>query len=358
VTTKVENKIPLNDGNAYRLIGLIEAELEAYSQEGIGSKGSDDLIPKWNELVNTEPSRFINQDGSLNVDALKNFRRSQIFVPDLPGVEVNHFNPRNLIGGERRGNLKVLRESLDILEEYGCLDLLRKYPCSPAGNPYVYRHQGYSYTFRWAKHIYSISVLNEFLGDKLDDEFVALDIGSSYGIFSSLVKREHPGSHHVLVDFPEQLILAYYFLGTCFPDARIAGVKEFREEDSLSKDFFRKFDFCLIPHTLYSQINGDSMDLVTNFASLGEMSRTWFDYYVKAPPFQTAKYLFTANRIKSNPDYDTDLTILDYPIWEPDKLLHFTISPVFSHVYHYRRKHLFFNERRAYPPAFEYIGRI
>jgi len=345
-------------GDKNGLVSRIEAELVAYAELGLESGDAEDLIPKWRDLVVTEPKRFINEDRSLNLDALKNFRRSQIFVPDNPTREVNRPSLRNFIGGERRGHTKLLRECLVILKDHGCEDLLRKYPCHPAGNPFVFSHQGYSYTFRWAKHIYSLSLMNQVLADKLGEEFVALDIGSSYGIFSSLVKREFPTSHHILVDFPEQLILAYYFLGTCFPEARIAGVRELQGQEELTRDFFLQFDFCLVPWPIYQRIAGGSLDLVTNFASLGEMSRKYFDYYLKAPPFQKARYFFTANRIQSFPDYDTDLTILDYPIWEPGKRLHFEISPVFSHVYKYQRRYLFFNERVAYPPYFEYIGTI
>lgn len=345
-------------GDKNGLVSRIEAELSAYAEFGLDSVRSEDLVSKWRDLVITQPKRFINEDLSLNLDALQNFRRSHIFVHDYPTREFNGPSLRNFIGGERRGHKKRLNECLAILKEYGYEDLLRKYPCHRAGNPFVYEYQGYSYTYRWTRHIYLLGLMNRVLADRLGDEFVALDIGSSYGIFSNLVKQEYPQSHHILVDFPEQLILAYYFLGTIFPEARIAGVKELQGQEELTRDFFRQFDFCLLPWPLYQRIAAGGIDLVTNFVSLGEMSRKFFDYYLNAPPFRTAGYFFTANRVVSLPDYETDLTIRDYPIWEPGKMLHFGISPIYSNIYRYPRRYMFFNERVAYPPHFEYIGQI
>lgn len=349
---------PQSSADLNGLIAKIEGELAAYAELSFDSGNAEALPPKWQELVLAEPHRFINDDKSVKIEALQNFRRMQIFIPDNPTHETNGFNIRDLVGGERRGHKRQLHEALAILQEHGYDHLLSKYPCHPAGNPFVYRHQGYSFTFRWAKHIYSLGLMNGVLADKLPEDFIALDIGSSYGIFSSLIKQEYPKSHHILVDFPEQLILAYYFLGTCFPEIKIAGVRELLAQKELSRDFFLQYDFVLAPWPLYERLGGIGLDLVTNFASLGEMSRDYFDYYIDSPTFKEAQYFFTANRIQSLPDYETDLNIRDYPIWGAGKKLHFDISPVFSNVYRYPRRNLFFNERVAYPPYFEYIGEI
>ena len=88
------------------------------------------------------------------------------------------------------------------------------------------------------------------------------------------------------------------------------------------------------------------------------MTRKWFEYYVNSPPFQSAEFFFTANRFESYPTYDADLTILDYPIWDKTKALHFGISPIFSYTYMYPRKLLFLYNKIPYPAYFEYIGGI
>ena len=167
------------------LISRIDGELSAYRELGLLSVDSENLIPKWQGLVSEEPARFITPQGTVDSDALANFRRTQIFIPDMPGWDKSIIRRamRKTVTGGGRGVQKSLRECLDSLQKHGYDGLLREYPCHPAGNPYVFNYKGYSYTYRWFKHIYFIGLFNEVLQEELDDNFVTLDIGSSYGIF-------------------------------------------------------------------------------------------------------------------------------------------------------------------------------
>jgi len=340
------------------LLNSIKEEVKTYSRLDMWSTDALDLIPKWSALVKAEPKRFIDDNLSVNLESLHNFRKLQVFISDSPAWKVSKFNLKNLVSGGRRGGEKMLRECLTVLKDNGYDSLLRKYPCHTAGNPYMYRFSGFQYTFRWFKHIYFLGLLKQHLGSILRKDSVCLDIGSSYGIFSSLAKQEFPESHHVLVDFPEQLILAYYFLKTCLPHARIAGIQEVSEQETITREFIEKYDFVLIPCSLYQRLSPRSVDLVTNFASLGEMSRKWFNDYLNSPSFLTAQYFFTANRVQSYPTYDTDLTILDYPVWDPAKKVHFGICPAFCGYYEYLRKYIVLYNKTAYPAYFEYLGKI
>ena len=340
------------------LLDSIQEEVNTYSRLDLWSTDAPDLIPKWSALVSAEPKRFIDNNSSVDPASLQNFRKLQVFISDTPAWRVSKFSLKNKVSGGRRGGEKMLRECLTVLKDNGYDHLLLKYPCHPAGNPHVYRFQGFQYTFRWFKHIYFLGLLKQQLGSILENNFVGLDIGSSYGIFSSLVKQEYPESHHVLVDFPEQLILAYYFLKTCLPQARIAGIQEVSEMETITREFIEQYDFVLVPCPLYQRLSPGSVDLVTNFASLGEMTRKWFDDYLQSPPFLGAQYFFTANRVQSYPTYDTDLTILDYPIWEPSKRIRFGICPAFCGYYEYVKRHLVLYDKQAYPAYFEYVGKI
>ena len=342
----------------FPIICRVEEQLKAYVELGLLSKTDDNLVTDWQHRLETEPQRFINSDWSINHDALRNFRRIHVLVNDFPNHDTRRFNLKSQLGGGRRGQRRMLRECLSVLKKHGYEDFLRKYPCHPAGNPQVFEHEGFQYTYRWFRHIYLIGLLNRVLGSKLDRDFVGLDIGSSYGIFSSLMKNEYPDSHHILVDFPEQLLLAHYFLSVCFPEARIAGIEEVSNLDTIDRIFVERFDFVLIPCDLYKKIGPETGDMVTNFASFGEMTSYWFDSYVNSPAFLTAKYFFTANHMQSYPAYDTDVTILNYPIWNPDKKLYFGSSPAFNGYYFYERRALFLYQRAVYAPFFEYIGEM
>ena len=313
-----------------------------------------DLDQKWDSLVSSEPGKFINSDYEIKPDVLRNFRKLSIFISDAPAFNTHWSHAARYIYGGRRGSIRLLKECLDILQSDTGHMFLEKYPSNAVGNPYIFNYQGYGYTYRWCKHIRFLSVLSDILKSQLQPPFTTLDIGSSYGIFSYLLKKEFSHCNCVLLDFPEQLALAYYFLGLSFPSARIAGYKEIAMADKIDRSFLGKYDFVLIPWFFYRKITPQSIDLITNFASLGEMKRKWFNFYMKSEPFLSAKYFFTVNRFQSAPTYDTDLTILDYQL-DDFKKLHFAVSPIFSHTY--IRKYLFFYKKLIFNSQyFEFIG--
>jgi putative sugar O-methyltransferase len=308
--------------------------------------------------------RLVTTGGALDVDALRYFRRDQILVDDVPAADLGssywkNNAARNFVVGWRRATRHCLLECLRILQARGFHHLLRKYPCAPAGHPHIFAYKGYRYTFRWARHVYFLGLMNQILRHRLGRTFAVLDIGSSYGIFSSLVKSEYPGSHHVLVDLPEQLILARYFLGTCFPNARIAGVNEVLRESAITKDLILDHDFVLVPAALFGRLSANCADLVTNFASFSEMTRGYFERYLQSDVFQSAKYFFTINRIEAYPPtFGTDISILDFPIMDPRRRLHFGVCPIFSVKFLFHTTLWFFTSYDDSPAYFEYIGQL
>lgn len=336
------------------LLERVQAELDAQRRHIPDyRKGLD---AKWETKTAEEPARFIDRNGRIKADVLANFRRIQLFVPDTPATDYDAFSVRNLLDGARRGEKRMLIECYERLERVGALATLRRYPTPDVGNPYVFNWKGTRFTYRWHKHMHFITLVNRLLRSKLSDDFIGLDLGSSYGIFPSLMKQEFPRSHYVLVDFPEQLLMAYYFLGSYLPGARIAGTRELAEAGTVDADFIRQYDFVLVPVTMYDRLAPGAVELYSNFASLGEMRREWFRGYLESPVFTSSRYFFCANRYESAPTYDSDLTVVDYPVWDPSRRIHFTTSPVFSHIY--TRKNLFFNEKLTYPQYFEYIGKV
>ena len=315
---------------------------------------TDGLERKWLRNVYREPKRFINPDLTINKEALRNFRKLFIFVPDVPIFNPTPWDLINILGGGRRASKRLLMDCLDILIKNGYDALLKKYPCSHIGNPYAFKYKGYSYTHRWTRHIHLLGLFKKVLGETISDNFVMLDIGSSYGIFSHLMKKEFKKAHCILVDFPEQLVLARYFLAMNNPELSIAGFKEVLNANQLDRDFFKKYDFILVPLTRYKKIMPHSTDMVTNFVSFCEMKREWLNYYIENEPFLSTKYFFTVNRFRSAPEFDSDLTILDYKL-EKFKKLHFTINPILE--YTYKRQFLFFYHKYVYSSRqFEFIG--
>ena len=341
-----------------RLFQQIQEDVDRYRQLGLWSQNGSALIPKWKRLLEKEPGRFVAEDGTLMPESLRTFRRDQVFVPDIPGYfDPNRWALRNILDGGRRGIRRTLMECVAITEREGYGELLRRYPCHPVGQPRMLTSGGRRFTVRWLKHIYYLGLVKTYLSDQLQQPSVVLDLGSSYGIFPYLVHREFPGTRVILVDFPEQLILARYFLGSCLPQARIGGIHELTRQPNVTRVSLEPYDFLLVPVQRFHQLAGGLVDIVSNFASLGEMSRTAFNGYIQSEVFRAARYFFTVNRVQSAPDYDTDLTIVDYPIWDSSKRIHFRLWPVIPHTYEYRRA-FFFYDRYTFPPYFEYLGRL
>lgn len=340
------------------MLAQVQADAQAARGAGLLGLPAQALIPKWRSLITEEPKRLLRPDGSIEPETFRRFRRLRIFIPDDPTFHINRPDPRNFLGGGRRGVRQTLEECLQVIQGSAAAeDLLRKYPCTPVGEPFVYRRKGFVVTYRWLKHIWCQAVLKEKLGQRLAAGDVVLDIGSSYGIFSGLVSQEYRGTHQVLADFSEQLLLAHYFLKRWLPKARVAGIREVLRQPVLTRSWIRQYDFVLLPCPRFAGLAPEAVDLVFNCASFGEMSPEWFSFYTDSAPVQNARFLFLVNRIQSRPTYDTDLTVADYPLWIPTRRrLHFAVCPIFSAPYLYPRRAFFFNEKVANNPYFEYIG--
>ncbi|MBW8638290.1 putative sugar O-methyltransferase [Hoeflea sp. WL0058] len=254
----------------------------------------------------------------------------------------------------------MLMECLAALVETGDIELLKKHPCHPAGNPRTFDWNGIPVTHRWIKHIHHLGMFNRTLSASLKEGFSVLDIGSSYGVFSYMMFREYPGSHHVLVDLPNQLLFAHYFLRNCFPDARIAGARTIEELGAITRETVDAYDFILLPADRFEQLAGGSIDLVTSFSCLGELKRTLFDRYIRSDAFLSARYFYTSNPVdKHMAMQDAEVCVLDYPILDPAKRLYFGVSPVFLYSYGApERKGPFGYRLRPMVPYFESITEI
>lgn len=342
------------------IIGLVQKDLDLFVKLGIVFEESSIHTNIWNRRYVSYRKKFIDNDFHVISDRLKEFSKHRIFVSDNPRTDVNGWSLKNIFWGDLRGERRVLHICLEILKANGFEYLLEKYPVPTVGSPFVFNYKGYCFTHRWSRMIYQLGLMNKYLAGDLVPGFTALDIGSHCGMFSSLVYQEYPGSTQVLVDLPESLLLARYFLTSCFPDAKIAGIQEFSHLKTITRSFLKQYDFILIPPQFYENLESGSVDLITSFACLGEMKRAYFDYYIESPVFRNAKFFFTVNPVDTSSWFrDSDLSILDYPFWGNNRKLHFRLSPIFFHSYSRpKRRYVFFYRLSPFHTFFEYIGEI
>ena len=345
-----ELKRPQSKARQESVIERLLAELE-FLKANQFRKDKDDL---WSGRMEESLKKFLKDDQTINIENIANFRRVQVFLSESPTFQ--SLFPVSWLSGRRRGQRHDARKRLEVLKKEGDIGYLRKYPINCVGNPYYFEMDGYRLNERWSRHVRYLHLAATYLGDLFHSgQAKVLDIGGGYGIFNGLLKQEFKQVRSAIVEFPEQLLLAYYYLAMNFPGAKINTLQEICEVQIIDKDFVEQYNFLLIPIHCYSKIKGGVFNLITNFTSLGEMSREWFNFYLNAEAFKKAEYLFTLNRFESRPTYNTDLNILDYKLNEFHKL-HFQISPLFGRYYD-RKLMFFFEQKYLTSQCFEFIGK-
>jgi putative sugar O-methyltransferase len=328
----------------------INSDVSYLLQKGATDNSSD----LWSSRATKSLEHFISPDKTVNFEAIENFRRDQVYIIEMPVYGTSFLDT---ISGARRAGRVDMRKRFEIMREHGALPLLKKYPLQMAGNPHAMELEGYSFNKRWSHSLRYLGLSKEYLSAPLSkdsDNMTVLDIGGAYGVYLWLMKQEFKNIKAVLVEFPEQLILAYYFWASSHEGAKINTLEEAYEAEVIDREFIERYDYTLVPIDCYSKLTGGAADLITNFFSLGEMNEEWFDTYKNSDVFRNAKYLFTINRFFSKPTYGTDIDILSYPLNDYKKLF-FNISP-YDH-YHYRGKWKILTEKVEYTSQFfEFIG--
>ena len=224
-------------GDESLLLNQLTQDIRTCVEEDIAFKENPRHTSVWNLKFGEYSKQLVLDDGRIDPEVIRNFRRDRLFVSDNPATEITETNPEKR---KLQHEVRLCQKFLNILKEHGLLELLATYPSPEVGNPHLYKvaTEGHKYIFthRWFKHIHQLAMLDRWFGTRSGTDLVTLDIGSSYGIFQYLMHQQHPGCHQILVDIPKQLILARYFLGSCYPGARIAGITELREIKSLAPE--------------------------------------------------------------------------------------------------------------------------
>lgn len=333
------------------------------------NKKIERLDRKWKEL-NKEINKNFKKKNIINL--IKSFRSNNIFfINDL--YPTTHFSNLKLIDLIKNFSLKnfinfikemlpssvmqrkLLIKIIETLERLNCSNLLLKNDISLSpGKPFYYSYKKYKFNMRWLRYVYFLKLFNEKIKQKLKKKKhnIFLDIGCGYGAFSALLKKELPKTTHILVDFPNQLSLVYYYLRETNCNYKIATLGDFKS-NKIEKSEIKKYDFVLIPNNFFYKIRLLNIDLITNFFSFGEMKKKEMKKYLDSTIVKNSKFIFICNRIFSNPNpninksnnydknssgyYDNDTSIEDYQL-QKYKRIFLDQNP----VYPYLIKNLYF----------------
>ena len=209
--------------------------------------------------------------------------------------------------------LSTFRDDVEILSSIGAEQLLIDNPVHiTPGATSSYFMNASSLNLRWLRYIYALKRILDF--KVLQKGSVWVDVGSYYGGLQGLVHKYAQDSKIVMVDFHHQLCRSFIYLSQLYPEATHITPNEVGKYSSLND--MPDGSFVYVPVSDYDKISNQTVDLVTNYFSLGEMRREYFDRYNNSPLFSESKLTYLVNRVVSAPFfekvYDNDLSILDY----------------------------------------------
>jgi len=301
-----------------------------------------------------------------NPEVLIKFKKSNIFNSDVPAGNMNIIKKfiynfflylPHLI--RYHPYINMLEDGYDFLKKKNLLNLALENPITETGLPLIFKKKGLKYTFRWLRHILLLDSFNKHLQNKKDLNFIA-DIGTGFGTFPYIIKRNYPKKKFILIDLPEQLCAANYYLKSEFPNLRFATFKDLKNVEIIDRNFVENFDFVLVPCFFIDKLSKNVTDLITNFASFNEMPRFWFKKYMNSEIFNGAKYLFTMNRIirpQMDQTKDLDISIMDLPLEKYEKI-HFDIFELYK--WRYESVKVFniplYGKKVWFDTHYEYIG--
>jgi len=209
--------------------------------------------------------------------------------------------------------LSTFRDDMNIIGSIGAEELLIENPVDiTPGATASYQINGTSVNLRWLRYIYALKRILDF--NILNAGSVWVDVGSYYGGLQGLVHKYIPESKIVMVDFHHQLCRSFIYLSQLYPNAQHIFPDDLSNYKNL--DSVPLGSFVYVPVSDYGKIADQRVELVTNFFSLGEMRREYFNNYLHSKLFMESKLCYLVNRFVSAPffekTYDNDLSVLDY----------------------------------------------
>jgi putative sugar O-methyltransferase len=139
--------------------------------------------------------------------------------------------------------------------------------------PAVLTHKGITYSHQLSQFF---SFYHELVAGIGNAELnTVIEIGSGSGCFVRVLKLAGRGKRFILVDLPESLIFAFAFLRMHFPEAKMHIVKS---ADDVTPGMETEFDFLFCPAQFLHRLRPQSVDLLVNTYSLGEMQQGCIDH--------------------------------------------------------------------------------
>ena len=255
-------------------------------------------------------TRVIKNLENINAERLKNFRKVVKPISEFPDFEVNFFSK---FVPYKYASIKFLESIYNKLknEEKDLLSTTLKF--NHIGNPYFIKINDQIFNERWLSNLKCAFFIKKNILEKFDKNDLICDIGGGYGNFIYMLIKLGFKGKSIVVDLPEQLIYAKYYLGLSFPGLKINNLNDFYNLNHISDNDLEKFDILLLTPNLFLKIK-KKITLLCNFYSFGEMGYEHFNSYINSQQYIQSKYIYLINHSFSNLVYNTNINILDYKL--------------------------------------------
>jgi putative sugar O-methyltransferase len=237
-----------------------------------------DKTDEWERIADLLMEHFFT-NGKIDKNKLESFREDPKLYQEIFNDQFVYINPSS---NYKKEYLKAIDLILEYHRSAYSIDkcILASISDSTAGKNscVVYRGKRISQKIIYHSQITSdLTKHIDFLPYKRD---VILDIGCGYGGLSRILSNYTPNSCHILLDLPETLILTSYFIKYNFPNFKIALLSDIKDNLEDFTILTKEYDFIIIPPSVLTKLESDSVDLVINSASFGFMQDEYLKYYL------------------------------------------------------------------------------
>ena len=277
----------------------------------------------WGNFLKETRKDFYNaverKDWKFLKDLFANFCRNCLTTGTLGGKEAFEFF-KNSIGYSRwvTHNFKVWKESLGekVLN-------IAQLGLPATGNPYGINLDGNIINVNSFLFNYRANFCKRIMSQK--EKSLILEIGGGFGGLGYYLHKINANCTYIDLDIPENLVVTEYFLKITYPDKKIMTFDTDKLDlIDLSKTNLLKYDIVLLPNFMLQYFKDNSIDMVINTISLGEMGYDTICEYLKQIDRIGSGYFYHEN-IANIPAY-TGYPVSTYPEMKNFKQINTAIS--------------------------------
>ncbi|NRA66669.1 MAG: putative sugar O-methyltransferase [Pseudobacteriovorax sp.] len=283
-----------------------------------------DLEPKkivhsqwWTDIIAEFKTTFFDSNFKLEIDRLKSFRQTSYTKAAI-------INDQCATILREKGIYSSFLQSLELIMEYHKMsdaidhDILMSISESKIGGSYCPVYRGQRLSQRLLTHAYYVTQLRKFTHIKNNSETVILDLGGAYGGLLRQIGHYYSKAKLILIELPEVVAMGSYFLQAAFPEKKVATLADLKYLSHNSIDLSTA-DIFVLPTWCIELLETNSIDLVVNSTSLGEMSTEYGIFYLENIERICKRYFFSNNRGTSSIEKYDDFGFYNWPLkksWE------------------------------------------